>query len=169
LLFNGEGDCLAAKLRRGNVYSAEAGRTAAAKIDRQAQGKEVAFRGDAALAKPELYDSLEGRTVKYAIRLPANGNLERNITGLLKRPVGRPSYKAVVRYKSFLYQAAGWNIARRMMAKVEFHCDELFPRAGFIVTNLTGANRAVVRFYNKRGRAQQWNQRSQASGRDDAA
>jgi Transposase DDE domain group 1 len=33
---------------------------------------------------------------------------------------------------------------------------ELFPRVGFIVTNLPLPNRAVVRFYNKRGTAEQW-------------
>ncbi len=33
---------------------------------------------------------------------------------------------------------------------------ELFARVGFIVTNLTGSNRAVVRFYNQRGTAEQW-------------
>ena len=43
-----------------------------------------------------------------------------------------------------------------MVAKVEFHCGELFPRVGFIVTNLALDNRAVVRFYNKRGAAEQW-------------
>jgi hypothetical protein len=52
----------------------------------------VAFRADAAFAKPELYEVLEAREVKYAIRLPANDNLGRNITELLKRPVARPSY-----------------------------------------------------------------------------
>ncbi len=78
-------------------------------IDRQqAQGKEVAFRGDAAFAKPELYESVEQRAAKYAIRLLANDNLERKVAQLLSRPVGRPSYKPVVRYKSFLYQAASW-------------------------------------------------------------
>jgi hypothetical protein len=41
------------------------------------------------------------------------------------------------------------------VAKVEFHCGELFPCAGFIVTNLTAASRAVVRFYSKRGTAEQ--------------
>src|SRR5262249_18070476 len=30
------------------------------------------------------------------------------------------------------------------------HLGELSPRAGFIVTTLTGTNRAVVRFYNQR-------------------
>ncbi len=41
------------------------------------------------------------------------------------------------------------------MAKVEFHAGELFPRVGFIVTNLETPSRAVVRFYNKRGTAEQ--------------
>ena len=122
----------------------------------QRQGKEVVFRADAAFAKPEIYEALEAREVKYAIRLPANDNLQRNITELLTRPVGRPSYRPVVWFKSFLYQAASWTTARRVVAKVEFHCGELFPRVGFIVTNLTETSRAVVRFYNKRGTAEQW-------------
>ena len=42
------------------------------------------------------------------------------------------------------------------MAKVEIHFGELFSRVGFIVTNLTASNRAVVRLYNKRGTAEQW-------------
>jgi len=40
--------------------------------------------------------------------------------------------------------------------EVEHHLGELFPRVGFIVTNLTLPSRAVVRFYNKRGTAEQW-------------
>jgi Transposase DDE domain group 1 len=44
----------------------------------------------------------------------------------------------------------------RVVAKVEFHVGELFPRVGFIVTNLSLPSRAVVRFYNKRGTAEQW-------------
>jgi hypothetical protein len=33
---------------------------------------------------------------------------------------------------------------------------ELFPRVGFIVTNLSLSSRAIARFYNKRGTAEQW-------------
>ncbi len=62
----------------------------------------------------------------------------------------------MVWYKGFLYQAASWKTARRVVAKVEFHFGELFPRVGFIVTNLATDSRAVVRFYNKRGTAEQW-------------
>ena len=98
LLFNRNGDCLAAKLRSGNVHSADDWEELLLpEIDRQqTQGKEVAFRGDA-FAKPELYEALEEREVKYAIRLPANDHLQWSITELLTRPVGRPSYKPVVR------------------------------------------------------------------------
>jgi hypothetical protein len=111
-------------------------------IERQRKpGKEVVFRTGAAFAKPEIYEALEERGVKYAIRIPANENLERDIVELLTRPVGRPGHKPVVWYKGFLYQAASWKTARRV---------------GFIVTNLETDSRAVVRFYNKRGTTEQW-------------
>jgi Transposase DDE domain group 1 len=103
LLFNREGDCLAAKLRPGNVHSADGWEELLLpEIERQqAQGKEVVFRADAAFAKPELYEALEERDVKYTIRLPANDNLQRNITELLTRPMGRSSYKPVVGSRVF--------------------------------------------------------------------
>lgn len=158
LLFNREGDCLAAKLRPGNVHSAEEwDRVLLPEIERQQkQGRDVVVRADAAFAKPELYEALEARGVTYAIRIPSNETLEQAVAELLRRPVGRPSRKPLVRYKSFRYQAGSWKIARRVVAKVEFHCEELFPRVGFIVTTLEADSRAVVRFYNKRGTAEQW-------------
>ena len=157
-LFNDHGDCLAAKLRPGNVHSADDwDELLVPEIERQqATGTRVAFRADAAFAKPEIYDGLEARDVAYAIRIPANKNLELAIEDLLFRRPGRPSRKAVVRYKSFQYQADSWTTVRRVVAKVEHHAGELFPRVGFIVTNLLLPSRAVVRFYNKRGTAEQW-------------
>ena len=158
LLFNREGDCLAAKLRPGNVHSAEGWEELLLpEIERQQQlGKEVVFRADAAFAKPEIYEALEERDVKYAIRLPANDNLQRNITELLTRPVGRPSYKPVVSVQKLSLSggqledgAAGGGEGRVPLRGV-------VPRVGFIVTNLAAASRAVVRFYNKRGTAEQW-------------
>ena len=56
---------------------------------------------------------------------------------------------------SFRYQANGWTKARRVAAKVEWHQGELYPRIGFIVTNLTRPNKGVVKFYNGRGTAEQ--------------
>jgi Transposase DDE domain group 1 len=55
-------------------------------------------------------------------------------------------------FKGFLYQVASWKTARRVVAKVEFHAEELSLRVGIIVTNVETPSRAVVRFYNKRGR-----------------
>jgi hypothetical protein len=169
MLFNREGDCLAAKLRPGNVHSANGWEDMLLpEIERQQKaGKEVVFRADAAFAKPEIYEALEERGVKYAIRIPANDSLERDIAELLTRPVGRPSHKPLFQYKSFLYQAESWKQARRVVAKVEFRLGELFPRVGFIVTNLESDSRAVVRFYNKRGTAEQWikeGKQAQSSG-----
>ena len=107
LLFNREGDCLAAKLRPGTVHSAVCWEELLLpEIERQrARGKEVVFRGDATFARPELYEALEERDVNWAIRLRANDHPQRNTRELLTRPVGRPSRKPVFRLKSFLYQA----------------------------------------------------------------
>ena len=110
LLFNQHGDCLAAKLRPGNVHSAE-------------------DWGE--LLLPEIED-------------------------ILFRPPGRPSRKPLVRYKSFRYQAESWSQPRRIVAKVEHHQGELSPRVGFVVTSMSLPSRSVVRFYNKRGTAEQW-------------
>src|SRR5204862_7023466 len=157
-VFNPEGDCLAAKLRPGNVHSAKGWDEVLLPIvDRYRRRRQrVVVRADAAFARPEIYEALEHRGVRYAIRLPANNVLERQIEDLLTRPRGRPSHAPLVRYRSFLYQAASWDRPRRVIAKIEHHLGELFPRVGFIVTTLTGTNRAVVRFYNQRGTAEQW-------------
>jgi DDE family transposase len=157
-VFNPGGDCVAAKLRQGNVHSADGwDEVLLPVIDRyRAQGQTVVVRADAAFALPTLYEALERRGVSYAIRLPANDVLERAIEDLLTRLRGRPSHAPLVRYRSFSYQAASWDRPRRVIAKIEHHLGELFPRVGFIVTTLTGTNRAVVRFYNQRGTAEQW-------------
>jgi hypothetical protein len=73
LLFNGEGDCSGAKLRPGNMHSAERWEELLLpEVERQQElGKDVVFRADAASAKPEIYEAMEECGVKYAIRLPA--------------------------------------------------------------------------------------------------
>src|SRR5262249_30334287 len=41
------------------------------------------------------------------------------------------------------------------IAKVEWHPEELYPRVGFIVTNMSRPAERVVAFYNKRGTCEQ--------------
>jgi hypothetical protein len=75
---------------------------------------------------------------------------------LLKRPVGRPPHELRRYFASFSYQAQSWGKPRRVVAKVEWHPGELYPRVGFIVTNLARPAERVVAFYNQRGTAEQW-------------
>ena len=63
--------------------------------------------------------------------------LQERIGYLLTRPVGRPPNKPQVFFASFSYRAQSWTRPRRVVAKVEWHQGELYPRVGFIVTNLT--------------------------------
>jgi hypothetical protein len=68
----------------------------------------------------------------------------------------RSLLEPIGRYHSFRYQAASWKIARRVVAKIEWHAGELFPRVNFVVTNLRWKPSNVVKFYNKQGTSEQW-------------
>ena len=70
--------------------------------------------------------------------------------------MGRPSNKPVVWFHGFLYQAGSWDKPCRVAAKIEHHKGELFPRVGFIVTNLRRSAYRVVKFYNGGGTVEQW-------------
>jgi Transposase DDE domain group 1 len=59
-------------------------------------------------------------------------------------------------FASFSYRAQSWSKPRRIVAKVEWHPGELYPRVGFIITNLARPAERVVAFYNQRGTAEQW-------------
>ena len=171
LLFNREGDCLAAKLRPGNVHSAEDWEELLLpEIERQQKlGKEVVFRADAAFAKPEIYEALEEREVKYAIRIPANDSLQRDIEELLTRPVGRPQQEAVGGVQGLSIPSGqledstqgggqGGASSRGAVPASRIHCDELdaSKSGGGAVLQQAGDSGAV-------------DQRRKASSEDDAA
>ncbi len=155
-LFNQLGDVERCMLRRGNHASAKYGRRVLLPVIERYRHLDIPkfFRGDAAFANPALYRLLEEEGYRYVIRLKANAVLEREIEHLLTRPIGRPSHKPKVSYHSFQYQAKSWQHSRRVVAKVEWHAGELFPRVGFIVTNLNKHSKNVVKFYNGRGTAE---------------
>jgi len=92
----------------------------------------------------------------YAIRLPANAVLQRAVQPYLERPEQLEPGQPVVTYHDFGYQAASWQCPRRVVAKIQWHAEELFPRVGFIVTNRPDPAGGVVHFYNGRGTAEQW-------------
>ncbi len=157
-VFNQFGDLERCALRSGNVHSADDWRSVLEPVVRRYRDKAVRrfFRGDAAFALPDLYDFLEAEGYKYTIRLKANAILQEAIAYLLKRPVGRPPIEVRRYYANFSYRAQSWKTPRRVVAKVEWHPGELYPRVGFIVTNLSRPAERVVAFYNHRGTCEQW-------------
>jgi len=157
-VFNQFGDLERSALRPGNVHSADGWRNVLEPVVARYRERDLRryFRADAAFASPEVYEFLEAEGYKYTIRLPANRILQEHIGYLLERPVGRPPLTVRRAYASFRYQAASWSMPRRVVAKVEWHPGELYPRVGFIVTNLSRPAERVVAFYNRRGTCEQW-------------
>mgnify|MGYP000352269754 CR=1 FL=1 len=156
-VFNRFGHLERCALRPGNVHSADGWEAVLKPVIARYADRHLMrlFRGDAAFAIPELYKTLEAAGYFYAIRLRANRVLQSRIAHLLKRPVGRPP-KGVKRvYGDFEYLAVSWDKPRRVVAKVEWHPGELFPRVGFVVTNLPMQADWIIQFYNQRGTAEQ--------------
>ena len=158
-VFNQHGDLEGCSLRPGNVHSADNWKAVLDPIVKRYRWTGLwrrYLRGDAAFAIPELFDYLEVNDFGYAIRLKANKVLERRIGHLLKRRRGRPSNNVERHYANFSYQAKSWSKPRRVVAKVEWHSGELFPRVGFVVTTLTVSDERLFEFYNRRGTAEQY-------------
>jgi len=121
--FNQFGDLEPAFLRNGNVHRAEDWPLVLEPIIGRYRDLETCpfFRGDAAFADPKVYRCLEAERYLYAIRLPSNAMLHREIEPFLARPVGRPPNRPIVWYHDFQYQAGSWDRPRRVVAKIEWH------------------------------------------------
>src|SRR5271167_3402840 len=132
-VFNQFGDLERCALRPGNVHSADNWEGTLRPVVARYRGKiaRLYFRADAAFAMPEVYEFLEAEGMRYVIRLPANSVLQERIGWLLRRPVGRPPNEVRRYYASFSYEAGSWDKPRRVVAKVEWHPGELYPRVGF--------------------------------------
>jgi hypothetical protein len=158
-LFNQFGMLERCALRNGNVHSADGWRDVLDPVIARYAGRKLGgrfFRADAAYAMPAIYERLEEAGYFYAIRLPTNAVLRSRIAHRMTRPVGRPSMTKIKRfYEDIEYQAQSWEKPRRVIAKIEWHPGELFPKVGFIVTNMPMDPDWVVRFYNQRGTAEQ--------------
>jgi hypothetical protein len=152
--FTRDGDCLGAKLRPGNVHSADGALEFIKPIvDRYRPWFKLFWlRGDAAFANPETYEYCEEHRITYFIRLPGNAILMRLLEPYLNRPVGRPPKSGIqVKVVDLQYQAKSWHKPRRVVAKIEWHRGELFPRIGFVVTNSRLPAGKVIKVYNGRG------------------
>jgi hypothetical protein len=151
--FTSDGDGLAAKLRPGNVHSADGTLEFIRPMVERYRSwfKLFWLRGDAAFANPETYEYCEEERITYFIRLPSNASLERLLAPHLSRPVGRPPKSGIqVKVVDLHYQAKSWSRPRRVVAKIEWHRGELFPRIGFVVTSSRLPASKVIKVYNGR-------------------
>ena len=148
--FNPFGGAEFALLREGNLHRAKDWETVLEIIVDRYRDRDIPhfFRGDAAFANPEIYEYLEAEYFQYVIQLPANDVLHREIEYRLMRSVGCPPKAPIILYHEFKYQAAALSHKGRVIAKMEWHRGELFPRVGFLVTNLRLSKKNVVHFYN---------------------
>jgi hypothetical protein len=90
--FNSDGDCLGVRLRPGNVHFADGALEFINPMVKRYRAwfKLFWFRGDAAFAKPEIYEYCEEERITYFIRLPSNAILMHLLGPHSNRPGGRP-------------------------------------------------------------------------------
>jgi hypothetical protein len=150
---------LGAKLRPGNVHTADGGLAFVLPVLRRARAwaERVWLRIDAGFPEPKLLATLEKEGFLYVARLKSNAALERLAAPYLASPV--PG-EAGVRTQELLYRAGSWAHARRVVLVMVERADEqgeLFTDHFFLLSNAsvaeTGAE-ALLAHYRQRGTAE---------------
>ena len=130
------GDLLKAQLRDGTMYcSKEADIFLKSLLDEflcDFPDMPLFLRGDSGFASPDLYEVLEDKNCKYAIRLKENAKLRE--------------------LAEVLYQAGSWNHPRRVVFKIEKPYGQMVHLYTFIVTTLEMEPYQVIQFYCGRGK-----------------
>ena len=130
------GDLLKAQLRDGTMYcSKEADIFMKSLLDEflcDFPDMPLFLRGDSGFASPDLYEVLEDKNCKYAIRLKENAKLRE--------------------LAEVLYQAGSWNHPRRVVFKIEKPYGQMVHLYTFIVTTLEMEPYQAIQFYCGRGK-----------------
>jgi hypothetical protein len=164
------GDYLGAKLRPGNVHTAEGGLAFVLPILRRARAwaEQVWLRADAGFPEPHLLERLEEEGFLYVARLKTNAALERLAAPLLALPRSPvPAGQERVWTHELQYRAGSWTHPRRVVLVVVERSreqGELFLDHFFLLSNasvvVTGD--ALLERYRQRGAAEKdfgdWNQ-----------
>lgn len=153
------GDLLKAKLRDGTMYcSKEADIFMKSLLDEflcDFPDMPLYLRGDSGFASPDLYEVLEDKNCRYAIRLKENAKL-REFAGdesqALYRATKFNQVDYAVEYGEFLYQAGSWSHPRRVVFKIEKPYGQMVHLYTFIVTTLEMEPYQVIQFYCGRGK-----------------
>jgi len=154
------GDMLDARLRPGNVGTAEGARDVILDVVDRAQGglcKVAMVRMDAGFPSAALLAGLEARGIDYVARLRANPALDRLAAPYMKRPRGRRPHKPRMWTHGLQYQADSWDKPRRVILVVKERPDDLLLDRFFLVTSLTWRQMVkseVLAHYRERGKAE---------------
>ncbi len=154
------GDMLDARLRAGNVGTAEGALDVILDVVDRAQASlcEVAMlRIDAGFPSATLLAGLEARGIDYVSRLRANPALDREAAPHMTRPPGRRPIKPRMWLHELRYQAETWDKERRVILVVKEREDDLLLDRFFLVTSLTLAEMSredILEHYRARGTAE---------------
>ncbi len=153
------GDILKAELRDGTMYCSKGADTFMKslldEIIEDFPDMPPFLRDDSGFASPGLYEVLEDKNCKYAIRLKENVKLRE-----LAEDEDQALYRATkfnqldyaVEYGEFLYQAGSWSHPRRVVFKIEKPYGQMIHLYTFIVTTLEMEPYQVIQFYCGRGK-----------------
>lgn len=155
-------DLLKAELRKGTQYCSNgSGQFMEELLDELQEDfpdTDLYLRGDSGFASPELYDVLEKKNCKYAIRLKENQALRRLAADkdaeLYEKidHLGNAVDYAVV-YGEFMYQAGTWDHPRRVAFKVEKPAGQIIHLFTFVVTTMEDMiPEQVIQYYCGRGK-----------------
>ena len=87
----------------------------------------------------------------YLILLKSNNTLKNLIEPYLERPTGNLLKSGIEeKFIDLSYQAGSWEIPRRVVCRIAWHENELFPRIGFVVTNSRISVEKVIKLYHHR-------------------
>ncbi len=113
------------------------------------------LRGDSGFASPDLYEVLEEKDCKYAIRLKENAKLW-EMAGTedqtLYRATKFTQIDYAVEYGGFMYRAGSWSRPRRVVFKIEKPYGQMIHMYTFIVTTMEMEPYQVIQFYCGRGK-----------------
>lgn len=153
------GDLLKAELRDGTMYcSKEADVFMKSLLDEfisDFPDMPLYLRGDSGFASPDLYEVLEDKSCKYAIRLKENAILRKlaeDEEQALYRATKFNQVDYAVVYGEFMYQAGSWSHPRRVVFKIEKPYGQMVHLYTFIVTTMEMEPYKVIQFYCGRGK-----------------
>jgi hypothetical protein len=159
-------ELLKAELRNGAQYCSNgSGQFMADLLDELREdysGTLFCLRADSGFASPELYDVLEEKGCKYAIRLKENSKLHELVAEADAALYERTGWaKDALSYAhtcgEFMYQAGSWSHPRRVIFKIEKPEGQFHHVYTFIVTTMDGLDvYEVLQYYCGRGRMENY-------------